>query len=535
MLIKVKSIVGRPGQEFIIQRQHLLDAIGNLRKDLTVSEKGKETNILSLTFQHPQPVLGAEILNSILDQSSRENIERKTGEATRTLAFLQDQMSQAKERLLKSEQLLSQFRSGVRSADLGEEARLVLQRSVDLEKETMALNQKKEELLRTYQERSDVVTTLNQQIAKLQEEGKRLNAQGRSLPRTQQEVMRLTRDVQVNQEHYSSLMNLEAINSQQLQMAKTGDIGNAHILDRAIPSLLPVKPNKPLVIGLGALLGALVGVGLIMLHRTLNPVGVGDPQVLEAQFGLPVLVTIPHSENQMDLARKPRKMGEQISLLSHAYPGDIAVESLRSLRTSLHFSMVDAPNRAILFAGASPEIGKSFVSSNFAVVMAQYGARVLLVDADMRKGKLHHYFGAPTRKDGLSEILVGSLAWRDVLHHAHGLDMICTGTLPPNSSKLLYGERFGTFIAEVCATYDYVIVDAPPVLAVTDAAIIGAHMGAVLLVVKDGQHPLGEIRAALQNLENAGIRAKGFVFNDINPQSALFGYRRYAYHYTYES
>jgi tyrosine-protein kinase Etk/Wzc len=153
----------------------------------------------------------------------------------------------------------------------------------------------------------------------------------------------------------------------------------------------------------------------------------------------------------------------------------------------------------------------------------------------MRKGNLHHYFGAPTRKDGLSEILVGNLSWRNALHHAHGLDMICTGTIPPNSSKLLYGERFGTFMAEVSAAYDYVIVDAPPILAVTDAAIISAHVGAVLLVVKDGQHPLGEIRAALQSLENAGIRAKGFVFNDINPQSALLGYRRYAYNYTYES
>jgi tyrosine-protein kinase Etk/Wzc len=223
-------------------------------------------------------------------------------------------------------------------------------------------------------------------------------------------------------------------------------------------------------------------------------------------------------------------MGEQIPLLANINPGDLAVESLRSLRTSLHFTQVDASNRAIMFGGASPGIGKSFVAANFAIVMAQYGARVLLVDADLRRGKLHHHFGVLTRKDGLSEILVGSLTWQEAIHHAHGLDLISTGTLPPNPSKLLYTERLGIFMAEVCAGYDYVIIDAPPILAVSDAAIIGVHVGAVLLLVKDGQHPLGEIKAALQGFEIAGIRVKGFVFNDMNPQNSLKGYYRYPYH-----
>lgn len=533
--LKVRNLTGTAGQRFTLMRRPLLGAIQSLRKDLTISEKGKETNILALTFQHPSPVKAAEILNAILEQSSRDNIERKTGEASRTLSFLQEQMARAKEDLIASEQLLNQQRAGARSADLGEEARLVLQRSVDLEKEVLALNQKREELLRTYQEQSDVVTTVDQQVAKLQEEGRRLNAQGKSLPRTQQEVIRLMRDVQVNQERYSSLMHLEAITTQQLQMAKSGDIGDTRIVDPAIPSLSPIKPIKKMVIGLSLVMGLVAGAGFVILRRVLHPNGVDNPQVLEDHFGLPVLATIPHSDLQTELNRKSRKLGEVPELLSTAYSTDVAVESIRSLRTSLHFTMVDAPNRAIMFAGASPEIGKSFVSANFAVVLAQYGARVLLVDADMRKGGLHKFFGATARKDGLSEILVSSLAWRDAIHHAHGLDMISTGTLPPNPSKLLYGERFGKFINEACAAYDYVIVDAPPILAVTDAAIIGAHMGAALMVVKDGQNPLGEIRAALQSLEIAGIRAKGFVFNDLNPQGALLGFHRYPYHYKYKA
>jgi tyrosine-protein kinase Etk/Wzc len=535
MRLKVRALVGKSGQRFILQRKHPKIAIEALRKDLTVLEKGKDTNILSVTFLHSHPHLGEAILNAILDQYIDENTERKTAEASRTLSFLQQQIAESRDRLGKSEKLLGQSRAGSRTSLLGEEARLVLQRSVDLEKEILAQKQKRADLLRTYQERSDVVLTLDQQIAKLQEEGQRLNDLGKSLPRTQQEVIRLTRDVQVNQGHYNTLRNLEAINLQQLQMAKAGDIRNARIVDRAMPSLSPVKPKKFMVIGLGTLLGALTGVGLIMLLRSLHPPGVEDPQVLEAHFDLPILATIPHSKAQTEINRQAREIGGQVALLANTEPKDIAVESLRSLRTSLHFTLVDTPNRAIMFAGASPEIGKSFVGANFAVVLAQYGARVLLVDADMRKGKLHRHFGNLTRKDGLSEILVGNKDWREVLHRAHEVDMISTGTLPPNPSKLLYSERFVTFLKEVCAAYDYVIVDAPPILAVTDATIIGPHIGGVVLVVKDGQHPLGEIRAALQCLEIAGIRAKGFVFNDLKQQSAFLGYRRNAYHYNYQS
>jgi tyrosine-protein kinase Etk/Wzc len=531
--LKVRRLVGNPGQRYGLERLHLLDAIDNLRKDLGVSEKGKESNILALTFQHTQPDRGAEILNALLDQYSRENIERLTAEATRTLSFLQEQMGTVREKLGKSEQMLDQSRAGSRAADLGEVARQVLQRSVDIEKETLALRQKREELLRTYQEQSDVVTTLDQQIAKLQEEGRRLDAQGRSLPRAQQEVLRLTRDVQVNQEHFNFLRNLEVINSQQLQMAKAGDIQSSRILDRAMPSLVPVKPKKSMVLGLSLVLGALAGIGFVLLRRTLHP-GVEDPQTLEAQFGLPVLATIPHSRNQADIVRQSRKTGEQHALLSADHPDDLAVESFRSLRTYLQFTLVDAPNRAIMIAGSSPEIGKSFVSTNFAVILAQHGARVLLLDADLRKGKLHRHFGALARKNGLSEILAGTLPWREALHHAHGLDMISTGTLPPNPSELLHGKRFAAFMAEACAAYDFVIIDVPPVLAVTDAAIVGAHAGAVLLVVKDGQHTLAELRATLQCLDMAGIRPKGFIFNDMTPRSAPFGYPRYAYHYSYK-
>jgi tyrosine-protein kinase Etk/Wzc len=191
-----------------------------------------------------------------------------------------------------------------------------------------------------------------------------------------------------------------------------------------------------------------------------------------------------------------------------------------------------------MITGPSPTIGKSFVSSNFATVLAQTTARVLVVDGDLRRGNLHHYFGLKNRLGGLSDVLSGRSSWKDVVHKSEvaGLDMISTGVIPPNPSDLLMTPLFSKFITEVCEAYDYVIIDAPPLLPVTDSIIIGSKVGTVLLVAKYDQHPLDELRTCQKRLEAQGITIKGCVFNDIKPLGLGYNYQdyRYAYHYKYK-
>ena len=533
LVFKVRALNGKVGQRFLVKRAFLQDCIQELRNELSVAEKTKESNVLALSLEFPDPARGTTIMNAILDAYTNVNIGRKSEEAARTLAFVREQMDAQRAKLLQSEQLLQKIKTG-RSVDLTEEARLVLDRGVDIDKDIMTLVQHRLELLRTYQERADVVTQVDQQIAKLREEKRRYEAQGNAMPQTQNEVMRLTRDVQVNQDQYAALMNLETLNLQQVQVAKAGGAMNAQIVDRALASVLPVKPKKALVLAVGMILGLIGGGSLVILRLTVFQKGVKDPQVLEAHFGVPVLATIPHSASQDLITRKAQKKGGARQMLAAVNTEDLAMESLRSLRTGLHFTLVDPVNRAILIAGAAPDIGKTFVNTNFAILLAQFGARVLLVDADMRRGSIHRDFGLANRKDGLSEILAGRLSWKQALHRTHEMDLITTGILPPDPAKLLAGPRFSAFINEVCDAYDYVFLDAPPILAVTDAVLISAHVGAVLLVVKDGRHPLGEIRAALQALEIAGIQVKGFIFNDVPAQSTAAGFLNNTYYYAYQ-
>lgn len=529
--LKVRHINGMPGQQFVLARLPLLRAIEDLRRNLRVVERGKQTNILALSLEHRNPIRGAEILNEIIGQYVHQNIERKAEEASKTLAFLQEQMPQLRGKLEVAENQLNQFRMQSGSVDLPEEVKLLLKQSVDFEGQVLLLKQKKDELLRTYKEGADVVVTLNQQIAKLDREARLIDDKVRVLPRTQQEFVRLAREVQVNTELYTALLN----NAQQLQVAKAGEIGNARIVDHAMPSLQPIRPQKAVVMTLAAAFGLVLGTGLILLRRALHQ-GVEDPRIIESRLGLSVVVTIPHSEQQGAIQRAMKRQEGGLHLLAQAHPEDLAIESLRSLRTSLHFTMMNASNRVIMVVGPSPAIGKSFVASNFAAVLAQAGQRVLLVDGDMRRGHLHEYFGLGGREGGLSEVLVGDRPWRDVIQvtQVPGLEVITTGIVPPNPSELLMSSRFAQFIQDVSQAYDMVLIDAPPVLAVTDASIIGSQVSTVLLLAKAKAHPLDELRTTLQRLESSGIRPKGCIFNDVTAIKVGYGYYRYTYHYGYK-
>lgn len=533
LLLQVRRLTGEPGQRFSLSRQPMLTAIEALRAGLSVSEKGKQTNILGLSFEHRNPERGAEILNEIVSQYVRQNIERKAEEASQTLTFLQEQMPMQRAKLDAAENRLNQFRIRSGSVDLPQEAQLILKQSVDMEGQILVLKQKKDELLRTYKEGADVVSTLNQQIAKLQKESGNINGKIKGLPKTQQEVVSLSRDVQVNTELYTAMLN----NVQQLQVTRAGEIGNARIIDHAMPSLGPIKPQKATVMGLAVLLGIFAGIGLTLLRRALHQ-GVEDPRLIESRLGLPVVVTIPHSDLQAEAFRRMKLHTPGTHLLAKDHPEDLAMESLRSLRTSLSFTMSDARNRVVMISGPAPGIGKSFVCSNFSTLLAQTGTanRVLLVDGDMRRGSLHQYFGQEHRSGGLSEILSGQKPWLQTVRATEvpGLDLITSGALPPNPAELLMSSRFSDFIQEISQAYDLVIIDAPPVLAVTDAVIIGRQVGTTLLIVKAKAHTLGEIQATIKRFETAGIQPKGCIFNDVMLMNVGYRYYRYAYHYGYK-
>ena len=524
----VSSLQGKSGQVFKLLHLPLLKAIDDLNSKLSAMEKGKKTGILALSLQGADVALTTKILNAIAQGYVQQNVDRKSAEAEKTLEFLRGQLPDLKAKADTAENHLNSFRLQVGSIDLNAESKLILDQGVDLESKMLVLQQQKAELLRLYKEDHPNVKTLDAQIERLKQGMGGVSSQIRKLPKTQQEILRLSQEAKVAAELYNNMLN----NAQQLEVAKAGQVGNVRVIDNAMASYTPVKPKKASTFVLICLLGAFAGAGIVLLRRFWSK-GIDDPKVLEQHFGLPVYANIPHSNSQRKVLDAFRKHVPGMHLLSTQEPDDLAVEAFRSLRTTLHFSMHDAPNNILLLAGASPGIGKSFVAANLATILAQTGKRVCLIDGDMRRGHLHDAFGME-REPGLSDYL-SSKATLDVVLRSTPVDslsLISTGTVPPNPSEMLLSSRMAGLSQQLSADFDLVIIDSPPLLAVADALVLAKIAGSTLLVLKHGAHRIEEIEQMLKRLEHGDVKAKGAIFNDVVMGTAGYSYG-YAYQYKY--
>jgi tyrosine-protein kinase Etk/Wzc len=312
------------------------------------------------------------------------------------------------------------------------------------------------------------------------------------------------------------------------------------VIDDAAIAEQPVKPKRPLVIALAAVLGILGGVASALARNSFSR-GIRNPQEIEAHTGLSVYSTIPLSATQATLAAKAANREPGVHLLALTDPRDPAMESLRSLRTALQFAMIESTNNRILVTGATPGVGKSFVSANFAALLATAGTRVLLVDADLRKGYVNHQFGLP-RERGLSEVVAGTLKASQAIHRnlVPNLDVLTTGVLPPNPAELAMSPALRHILDELSPQYDLIIMDTPPVLVAADTAAIALNAGAVLLVARADTSQLGELTESAKRLAQAGKAVSGVLFNAMDltrRHYGSYGYRYGAYryrHYRYE-
>lgn len=413
------------------------------------------------------------------------------------------------------------------------ETESLLERIVDLEKQLNELSFTEAEISRRFTTSHPTYQALLEKKQQLQNERDQLEERVDSLPETQQQVLRMSRDVKVNQEVYVQLLN----KMQEMKIARASTVGNVRILDEAAVQPAPVEPKKPLIVVLATLLGGMLAVGLVLVRGLLRR-GVESPEQIE-DAGIPVYATVPLSDEQGKLIKRVKhrndKSGQDISsgILAERAPADTAIEAIRGLRTSLHFAMLEAGNNLLAITGPSPGIGKSFVSINLAAVCAQAGQRVLVVDADMRKGHVHHAFGGRS-EGGLSELLSGKAALADVTRSGsiEGLDYISRGSAPPNPSELLMQERFSQFLADIREQYDLVVIDTPPILAVTDAAVIGKQCGTTLMVTRFQMNPVKELEIAKRRLETTGVPVKGAILNAMERKAATsygYGYYNYAY------
>ncbi len=535
----ISLLKARPGTQFTLMRQSAHNAIRQLRNNLTVSEKGKSTGILELTQESDNAAHAVRILNEIANIYVQQNVEHKSAESQKTLEFLDKQLPILKEQMEASIAALNEYKNQKGSVNLDIETQNTLTGVVEIKTQITLLQQKRDELRQKFTESHPNVIAVDKQIARLQAQLQSHNQMIKALPETQQVVLELSGDVKVSTNLYTTLLN----NAQTLRVAKAGTVGDVRVIDYAVLPDKAIKPNKLLIIGIAFVLGLFLGIVAVFVRKSLMR-GIEDPDLIEKQFHIPVYATIHHSKDQDLLNKelsKPSKAikHESLAVLSLRNKEDVAVESLRSLRTTIHFSLLEAQNNIIVITGPSPGVGKSFVAVNLAIVMADAGKKILLIDADMRKGAINKSLGI-SRENGLSEIILNARSVQDATREipSANIDFIPTGTIPPNPSELLLHERFGQLLDGLTKQYDLIIIDSPPILAVTDAAIISRLAGAAIMVIKAGLHTKRELEQSIRRFLQSGIPIKGIVFNDMPQSSSRYGYGyhygRYVYQYSYQ-
>jgi tyrosine-protein kinase Etk/Wzc len=518
--LKVDRMAANPGARFRLRRLSRLALIEAIQNSLVITEQGKQSGIIEVKLQGESARRTHSVLSEIGREYMRQNLARKTEEAEKSLAFLNQQLPILKRQLEQAEDRYNQFRNAHGTIDLQEEARMSLAQAAAARARRNELIQKKTELLARFTEDHPIVAAVNRQRKEVEAEIDAVNERIANLPVLEQDEARLTRDIKVNTDLYTALSNT----AQQLRLISVGRVSNVRMVDAPIPPEKPLKPNRPLIVALAVATGLFLGT-LAAFTRKAMMGGIDDPQKIERLLRARVVyATIPHSSNQDKLSRKARSDGGALPLLAKVIPDDPAIESLRSFRAALQFSMPYFRNNIVMFAGPSRGLGKSFVSANFAAVMAASGKRVLLIDADLRNGQLHRYFGIG-REQGLTRAIRGQSAIEEVIHHdvVENLDFISTGDLPPNRSEFLLHLNFGSLLQQVSGHYDLVLLDPPPLLAVADALVIGAHAGAVFIVARSGQTNEMEINESIKRLNHAGIAPQGVLFNDMAPRLGTYG------------
>ncbi|WP_250452107.1 polysaccharide biosynthesis tyrosine autokinase [Caballeronia sp. ATUFL_M2_KS44] len=527
--LKVDKLVGAPGVHFDVQRFSTLTTIDNLQQRLTVAETALQSGIISVSLEGRNPKETAQIVNNIANRFVQQDADKRSAEAEHTLAFLDQQLPILKKQLDDAEQRYNTFRNRQGTVDLSEESRLLLQQIVDNKTKLSDLQQQRAELSQRFTPNHPSVQALDAQIGALSGAQTRLGKSVSTLPDTEQTALRYLRDVRVNTELYTNLLN----SAQQLRIAKAGQIGNVRVVDYAQAADDPVRPKRLIVILISAGVGLVLGILFAFVRKSLYG-GVERPEEIEKQLGVRVFAIVPRSSEQLRLQRKVGMRREGLHVLAAQAPEDAAVEGIRGLRTSLQLQMADAHNNVVMLTGSRPEAGKSFLSANLATLVASTRKRVLLIDGDMRRGDIHSHFGV-RHSPGLSDVLMGADVTSAILHDVlPGVDLITKGSLPSHPSELLASDRLGEVLEQLKQLYDLVIVDTPPVLAVTDATVIGKHAGTSLLVVRHGKNQVQEIGETMKRLHHGGVNMKGVLLTDV-PQSKILMGSTYAGYYGYES
>lgn len=513
-VFSIYKMNAKPKQRFIIYKLTRLDAIETFKRAFDVKEKGKKTGVLEFSYQDIYPDRAVAVVNEIATSYLRQNVEQRNAEAQKTLEFLEKQLPDVKAQMDSSMLKFNTYRNKIGSVDINAETRIVLENRTKLQQDLLELQQKKQSAIRLFQPEHPTIKTLEEQEQSLKRELAINSNETKKLPSTQQEVLRLTNEVEMSKLMYTTMLN----NIQQLKLVSAGEVGSVRIVDFAEQVSRPCKPKKKIIVCIALLLGFLFGACIVAIKNKFSS-GVKDAHFIERETGFSVYAKVPKGNPKGTKGTRPLAVVE---------PDDVAVEALRALRSSLEFSMDEGCRPIIGVSGLIPGVGKSFISVNLAALCAGLGKKVLLIDADLRKGRLHKEFGIK-RGNGLSQHLLHEVDVGSVIHktEVENLFVMPCGNVPSNPSEILGSKHYSDMIDELEKQYDLIIIDTPPIMLVTDAALACRQASQIVMVIEYNKHSIEAIQDGMsQLLKGNSIAHASFVINKYeHGHSDGYGYK----------
>lgn len=528
------------GHPINITQLSLPSAIDALSANLTVAERGEKTGIVQLTLTGQDQKQISRVLASIVQSYIDQNLARGSQQTSTTIEFMESQIPQLKQKLQQSEEAFNKFREKYGTIDVTKEAEILLEENSRIEMQISELKLKQAELLTYYTTEHPLVIQINDQLEVLTERRQQIKDTVTRMPETQRQFLQLSQDMEINREIYLTMLK----NYEQLKIARAGEIGYVRVVDMPINTYNIITPKKGLIRGLSLLSGLLMGLIIVFIKNLLRRF-VKDPEVLEAKTGVPVIATIPRSKPVLNLLKNKKDSHRLLAMVDH---DGLSYEGIKSLRTSLMFAMprvsrvstisssfdkdqAAKQGKIIVISGEAPGIGKSFVSSNLAETFSQLNKKVLIIDADMRRGELHKIFTIH-QNDGLGDFLTQANVKLDNFIHPTSfefIDFMPRGKHPNNPASLLSTDKFSNMLLELVSIYDFIIIDTPPVLAVSDAMIISQYADKVLMVTRYNHSIEGQLTYAIKQMNKANITVDGIVLNDMVQGITS----KYSYHYSY--
>ena len=503
------------------------------------TERVANTNMIKIVANSGNPKEAMDLANSVAQVYLASNLKEKNRQATQEREFIEDQLKTIENKLRSMEENLRQYGQGVGQIKISE----------PIEQKLTELQFKLTELLQKYTEKHPQVIQLKDQI-------KFMEAQVHGISGQQLEYSRLTREVEVNKKLYSTL-------KEKLEEARISEAQKVSAVSIVNPAVLPTSPvtgDNSLKIVMGAFLGLILGVALAFIFETLDT-SIGTIEDVENVIKLPVLGVVPPIESDFKAQRgivgrikdrfnpKEKTDAEErfVHLFSHYQPQSPTTEAYRNIHTNLKLSPA---RKTILITSSGPREGKSSVACNLALVMAQIGLKTVLVSADLRRPILAKVFGIK-REPGLNELIMGTVGLdsalnniTDILLGEIGLEdirktpgieniwILPTGHLPPNPVEILESKVLVEIIEKLKSRFDVVILDAPPVLPVTDSSLLAPKVDCVVLVYEIGRTSREGLMRAKVQLESAGGKIAGVVLNHTQTQTE--GISPYPYYHKYK-